>query len=112
MAEEKKNSTEKKSSSSTTTTKKTRHRSTVARDWRKMMNLLAYVAIALIGVCLLLGKLGLSGNISNAFLTIGNIIAYLIVAVGGWFYIANRKNVWLWVVYFVSLVLIIISYCL
>lgn len=81
-----------------------------SKDWRSFLNLFAFVAIALIGICLLLGKLEIGGGIISALALIGNVIAYVIVAIGGWFYIANRKNVWLWVIYFVSIVLIVISY--
>lgn len=96
----------------TQTTKKSRRtRSTTSsRDWRKMMNLLAYVSVCIIGVCLLLSSLKIDGQIVNAFRLVGNTIAYCIVAIGGWFYIRKRKNVWIWVVYFVALVMIIISY--
>lgn len=104
------NEKETKSSSSNQTTKKKTRSTTSSRDWRKMMNLLAYVSICIIGVCLLLGKLNLSGAVITAFATVGNTIAYCIVAIGGWFFIRNRKNVWLWVIYFVALVMIIISY--
>lgn len=94
-----------------TTKKRRRTRSTTSsKDWRKMMNLIAYVSVCIIGVCLLLGALGASGSVLSAFATIGNVLAYCIVAIGGWFYIRNRKNVWVWVVYFVALVMIIISY--
>ncbi len=94
-----------------TTKKRRRTRSTTSsRDWRKMMNLLAYVSVCIIGVCLLLSSLKIDGQIVNAFRLVGNTIAYCIVAIGGWFYIRNRKNVWVWVVYFVALVMIIISY--
>jgi len=96
------------SNKSTTTTR----RSTIARDWRKIMNLFAYIATVMIGVCLLLSKLGILSGIADALRVIALVIAYIIVAIGGWFYIANKKNVWLWVVYFVSLVLIIVSYIL
>lgn len=115
MAENEKKEVSKETASTnkeTSTTKKRRRtRSTTSsRDWRKMMNLLAYVSVCIIGVCLLLSSLKIDGQIVNAFRLVGNTIAYCIVAIGGWFYIRNRKNVWVWVVYFVALVMIIISY--
>lgn len=115
MAENEKKEVSKETTSTnkeTSTTKKRRRtRSTTSsRDWRKMMNLLAYVSVCIIGVCLLLSSLKIDGQIVNAFRIVGNTIAYCIVAIGGWFYIRNRKNVWVWVVYFVALVMIIISY--
>lgn len=109
--EEHKETTSSTNNETTTTKKRRRTRSTTSsRDWRKVMNLLAYVAVCIIGVCLLLSSLKIDGQIVNAFRIVGNTIAYCIVAIGGWFYIRNRKNVWIWVVYFVALVMIIISY--
>ena len=115
MAENEKKEVSKETASTNNETKTTKKRrrtrsTTSSRDWRKMMNLLAYVSVCIIGVCLLLSSLKIDGQIVNAFRLVGNTIAYCIVAIGGWFYIRNRKNVWVWVVYFVALVMIIISY--
>ena len=88
------------------------NRTTAANDWRRFMNLCAYIAIICVGVCLLLSKIGIFGSFATALSIIAHTIAYIIVAIGGWFYIANKRNVWLYVTYFVALVLIIVCYFL
>ncbi len=77
-----------------------------------LINLSAFVAVILIGLSLILSKIGALGSVANAFLVIANVIAYLVVSVVSFFYVANKKNVWLWVVWIISIVLIILFYVL
>lgn len=81
-----------------------------SKDWRSILNFLAFVSVAIIGVCIFTASLGFSSSFMTALATIGNTIAYFIVAIGGIFYVKNRKEVWIWIVYFVAIVLIIVSY--
>ena len=73
---------------------------------KNFMNITAFASVALIGVTLLLNFFGIGGNI---FSTIGNCLAYIITAVVAWFYVKNKKNVWIYVIYFVSIVLILVA---
>ncbi len=75
-----------------------------------LVNLSAFVAVILIGVSLMLSKIGAMGQVANAFMIIANVIAYLVVSVVSFFYVARKKNVWLWIVWAVAIALIIISY--
>ncbi len=75
-----------------------------------LVNLCAFIAVILIGVSLILSKIHVFGQVAGAFMIIANVIAYLVVAVVSFFYVARKKNVWLWVVWIVSIILIIISY--
>lgn len=79
-------------------------------EWRSIVNFCAFIAIVMIGICLILAKLGVGGEVAGALHTIAICIAYIVTAISGWFYIRNRKNVWIWVAYFVALVLIILSF--
>ena len=74
------------------------------------VNLLAFIAVILIGVSLILSRIHVFGQVAGAFLIIANVIAYSVVAIVSFFYIANKKNIWLWIVWVVSIVLIVISY--
>ena len=80
------------------------------KDFRSLLNLLAFIAIGLVGVALLLSKVGLGGEISSALTLVANLLAYIITAVAAFYFVRNKNNVWLWVVYAVALVLIVISY--
>lgn len=82
----------------------------VAKSSGWLVNLSAFVAVVLIGISLMLSKINAMGQVANAFLIIANVISYLVVCVVSFFYIARKKNVWLWIVWVVSIVLIIISY--
>ncbi len=75
-----------------------------------LINLCAFIAVILIGISLCLGKIGALGQVASALTIIANVIAYLVVCVVSFFYIAHKKNVWLWIVWVVAIVLIIISY--
>lgn len=77
-----------------------------------LVNLCAFIAVVFIGVSLILSKVGLSGKISGALSTLAQAISYLIIIVSSFYYIRNRKNVWLWVVWAVSVVLIVLYFIL
>ena len=77
-----------------------------------LVNLCAFIAVIFIGVSLILTKVGLSGKISGALSTLAQAISYLIIIASSFFYIRYRKNVWLWVVWSVSVVLILLYFIL
>lgn len=77
-----------------------------------LLNLICFIAVICVGISLLLSKVGLGGQVSGALNTIAQVIAYLVLIAISCFYIIRRKNVWLWVVWAVSVVLIIISFIL
>jgi len=77
------------------------------KDWRAFLNVLAFASVALIGVSLFVSML-FNGSL-GILTTIGQVFAYLITTIAAWYFVSNKKNVWLWVTYFVSIALIIIS---
>lgn len=93
----------------TTTTEKKTTKISLKTGW---LNIIAFVAVICIGISLILSKVGLSGEISNALSTIAQAISYLILIVISCFYIIKRRNVWLWVTWGVSVVLIVVSFIL
>ena len=80
------------------------------KDFKGLLNLIAFVAIGLVGVTLILSEIGLSGDISNALALVAHVLAYLITAIAGFYYVKNKNNIWVWIIYAVSIVLIILSY--
>jgi len=81
---------------------------TKSNGW--ILHFLSFVAVILIGVSLLLSKIHALGDVAHAFLVIANAIAYLIVAVTSVIYVSKKKNIWLWIVWTIAIVLIVISY--
>ena len=81
---------------------------TKSNGW--ILHFLSFVAVILIGVSLLLSKIHAFGDVAAAFLVIANAISYSLVALTSFAYVAKKKNIWLWLVWGISIVLIIISY--
>ena len=81
-----------------------------SKDIKGIINFLSFISVGLIGVTLLLGKLGIFQGIGGALITVANVLAYIITAIAAFYYVRNKKNVWVWIVYVVSIVLIVISY--
>ncbi len=77
-----------------------------------LLNLVCFVAVICVGISLLLSKVGLSGQISTALSIIAQVISYLVLVIISCFYIVRRKNIWLWIIWAVSVVLIVISFIL
>lgn len=77
-----------------------------------LINLCAFVAVVLIGVSLILTKIGVLSSVAGAFLTIANVVAYVVVSVVSVFYVARKKNVWIWIIWVISIVLIVLYFVL
>lgn len=75
-----------------------------------LINLSAFIAVILIGISLILTKIGIFNSVAGAFNIIASVIAYLVVSIVSFFYVKNHKNVWMWIVWVISIVLIVLSY--
>ncbi len=93
-------------SNSTTTTKKSAH----GAGW--LLNLFSFVAVICIGVALMLSKIGALGSVAGALLTIAQTIAYIVVSIVSFFYVYKKRRLWIWIVWAISIVLIVLSYVL
>lgn len=96
-----------KSSSSSNTQKRN-----TSLKW--VLNMLSFIALVLVGVCLLLqvifNAIDASGlaSATNAIRTVGECIAYCVIAVYAFFFIRHKKNpVWA-VLYAIALTAILI----
>ena len=82
-------------------------------NWKQVFNLIAYIAVVLIGIALILGKLISS---MSALEEVGKVLAYIVTAFCAFFYAwkkRNRQNGWVWLVFWaIGVVMIIISYVL
>ena len=92
----------------TTTTSSTGAKSVKSAGW--LTNLISFVAVICIGVSLILSKLGFLSSIAVALLTIAQTIAFLVVAIVSFFYVYRKRNIWIWITWIVSVVLIVLSY--
>ena len=77
-----------------------------------LINLVSFVAVICIGVSLILTKVGLSGKVTSVLSAVAQIIAYGILCIVSFFYIRNRRSITLWVIWGISVVLIVISFIL
>ena len=76
-----------------------------------LINLLGFAAVILIGFSLLFSKVGIADKISAAFKSVADIISYLVLILISFFFVwRRRKNIWLWVVWVIAVVLIVVFY--
>lgn len=76
-------------------------------DWKSLLNMLAFIGIVLIGLSLFIGLV--FGDNLGLLTTIGQVIGYVVTAIVGWAFVSSKKEVWIWIVYFIAIALIIIS---
>ena len=88
----------KEETTKTTTTKR-------SNNW--LLNFISFIAVICVGISLLLSKVGLNGTISNVLSLIAQVIAYTILVFISCRYIVRRRNIWLWIVWGVSVALIV-----
>ena len=77
-------------------------------NFGKIVNFIAFAGLMIVAVVLILQKINLSGDLLNAFRTIGESIAYTITAISAFFYVRSKRNVWWYVAYAVAVVLVLI----
>ena len=77
-------------------------------NWKKIVNLLAYIALVAVAVALILTKLISSSQISNALSVIASCIAYLITAIAAFAYARSKRSPWVMIVYVVSVILVVV----
>ena len=79
---------------------------------KQVVNFLSYIAVALIAVALILGKIfsafDLSSRVVDAMTLVAQIIAYSIVAVYAYFYARSRKHIGWLIAYIVFVIAIIV----
>ena len=89
----------------------------MASNWefRKFLNLLGYIAVVLIALAWVLGFIFRGGasmvslsNVTSALIFFGNLFAYFITAVSGFYYARSKRSIWYMVVYAVAIVLIVL----
>jgi len=61
-------------------------------SWKRFFNLVAFVAVVLVGIALMLSALKIGSNIQTAFGLIAEILAYLVVAFYSFFYAWSRTR--------------------
>ncbi len=79
---------------------------------KSFVNFIAYVAVALIAIALILGKvfsaIGVSFTVINAMNLVAQFIAYAITAVFAFAYAKERKNIGWMIAYIIFVVAIIV----
>ena len=96
----------KKSTSSSSSSRK-------SFSFNTIMDALAYVAVCIGGIALLLafilGKIGISASVVSAMQKVANSIGWLVLCVLSVKFIKSKSKVWLWVVWAVAIVMIVVG---
>ena len=78
---------------------------------KALLNFAAYIAVALIGVALIVKAIvGADSQFGSTLSLIAQIIAYVLVAVYGFLYARSKRSLVLMIVWVVSIILIVVSY--
>lgn len=75
-----------------------------------LLNLVCFIAVVCIGVSLILSKISWFSKIAGALTVIAQVLSYSALIVISSFYIVKRRNLWLWILWGVSVVLIILYF--
>lgn len=76
-------------------------------EFKKFLNLLAFIAIIAVAVSLLIGTL-FGGEVAGAFSLVAQCIAYFVTAIYGFYYVNSMRNAVITIVYIVAVVAIIV----
>ncbi len=80
-------------------------------NWKSFANILAYVAVVLVGVALLIQAL-IKGNneVSGIIKMVADIIAYAILIMCSFTYAKSRRSVVFLIIWVIAVILIVVSY--
>ncbi len=96
-------------STQTTTTTTTKKQRTIG--FGTLMSLLAFAAVCFGGIALLLIKvlawIGVSASICGALQKIANCLGWIVLCVLSFNYIRHRRKIWIWVMWAISIVMIV-----
>lgn len=76
--------------------------------FKSVMNLLAFVAIILIALSLVLSKINFANSIKEACTLIANVIAYLMVAISSFYFVKSRRGIAYLITWIVCVVVIVV----
>jgi uncharacterized membrane protein len=80
--------------------------------YKSVANVLAYAAVVLVGVSLLLNKLFDGNQIASIFKHVADILAYTMLAISSISYATSRRNAVFVIVWIIAVVMIVVSYVL
>ena len=84
--------------------------------WDAFISFLAFVAVILIGIALIIAAVlpSSANNVSNAFITIASIFAYITVAFYSFFFVIRRPRhrIWYIIAWTVAVTLIVLHFIL
>ena len=84
---------------------------TTSYTWSKIFRFLSFIAVVCVGISLLLSAvLGVGSDIGAAFKMIGDILSYVVVLFASFSYVVYKRNVWFYVGWVGSLVLIVLFF--
>ncbi|MBE5735046.1 MAG: hypothetical protein E7361_01160 [Clostridiales bacterium] len=84
---------------------------TTTYSWGRIFRLLSFIAVVCVGISLLLSAvLGLNSAIGSALKMVGDILSYIVVLFASFSYVAYKRNVWFYLGWVGSLVLIVLFF--
>lgn len=79
---------------------------------KKFMSILAFLGLCFVAFALLLarilGAIGVSASVTNAMLSVGECLAYIVTMVYAFNFVKGKRSPWWWVAYWVSVVVILL----
>ena len=75
-----------------------------------LIHFISFIAVVCIGISLILSKIGWFDKAAGALSNIAQIISYVVLILISGLYVLRRKNVWFYIAWGVSVVLIIIYF--
>lgn len=73
-----------------------------------LMDMLSFIAVIVGGIGLVVSKL-LTGKIVAILSTVSNMVGWFVLCLLSFNYIKNRKNIWMWLVWGVAVIMIVLS---
>ncbi|MBO4937365.1 MAG: hypothetical protein J6C90_03475 [Clostridia bacterium] len=77
-------------------------------NWKKVVNLLAYIALIAVAVALILVKIFNGSQVASALNVIANSVAYIITAISAFAFARSKRNPWVMIFFVVAVILVVV----
>lgn len=78
--------------------------------YKSLANILAYIAIILVGIALVVKSIIGGGQIASILKTTADCIAYFMLALPSYAYARSRRNIAFLIIWVIAITLIVVSY--
>ena len=75
---------------------------------KRFFNMLAFIALMISGVALLISKIFFCGTVANILNNVAYVLAFVVTAVAAYHYVRTKRNLVVTIIYIIAVIIVVI----